>query len=125
MSLRQRPQPAVDVESGWWPWLPPRWAVLMYQTLTARLIRIEETMMGTQQDVDRITVDLTRIGREIRAEIAVLDAEVSALELQIREAGVPIDTSGLRDAVSALDLIAPPLETPTVEPLEPLGPEPS
>ncbi len=79
----------------------------MYQTLTARLIRIQETVMTTQADVDQLTADLSRIAGEITAEIAGLEEQIAS--------GSEVDTSRLRAAVEALDAIAPPVDTPAAD----------
>ena len=58
---------------------------------------------ASQEDVDEVMTDLNRISAEIKAEITSLDERMA-------RTGKPVDLSALRQAVTALDQVAPPVE---------------
>ena len=58
---------------------------------------------ASQEDVDEVMTDLNRISAEIKAEITSLDERMA-------RTSKPVDLSALRQAVTALDQVAPPVE---------------
>jgi len=91
-----------------------------------QLTQIGKSLMGTQQDVDTLVVQVVKISDEIKSSAAVLKAELETVKAQLAAANVPADTvdlTALAAAIQAVDDINP--DVPPADPVdEPVVEEP-
>jgi cell division protein FtsB len=73
-----------------------------------------KAIMSTQDKVDALTAQVSKVYTEVQAAKEELVAQVAALEEQLANAGVAeqIDLTALSDAVQVLDDINPDADTP-------------
>lgn len=75
-----------------------------------QLVLIGRCLMATQQDVDKLTVQVVKISDEVKASAAVLKTELEAVKAQLAAANVPaetVDLTALAAAIQAVDDIHP------------------
>lgn len=86
------------------------------------LSSIGRQLMATQQDVDKLTAQVVKVGDEVKAAAAALKAELDDVKAQLAAAGASekVDLTALAAAVQQLDDINPdPVDEPVDVEAEP------